>query len=229
MRRTLPGSLAVLFLLFYIFTASASAQYSAGVHSGDWIEYNVTSTGAPNQGHDVEWARMEVTAVQAPNITVTITSRFTDGSNETITSTLNLQTGHLIDDFIIPAGLKVGDSFPDENYGNVTITGSEVRTYAGSARTVLTATMGNSSYVWDQETGVSVEGNTTTADYSIHSVASSTNMWTATPAQIQNPTASAIMAATGVLIIFGLIIVGTVVRRYRKPVHKPAPPSPCGC
>jgi hypothetical protein len=172
---------------------------------------------------------MEVTAVQAPNVTVKITSNFTDGTTETITSTLNLETGHLIDDFIIPAGLKVGDSFPDENYGNVTITGSEVRTFAGAARTVLTSTAGNSSYVWDQETGVSVEGNTTTADYSIYSVASATNLWAASPTQDLNAAASATMTVVSVLIIFGLIIVGAVVRRYRKPVHihRHAGPGPC--
>jgi hypothetical protein len=229
MRRTLPAIVAVSILLSCILLACASAQVSVGVHNGDWIEYNVTSTGAPNQGHDVQWARMEVTDVQSPNINVTITSQFTDGSNETITSTLNLETGHLIDDFIIPSGLKVGDSFPEENYGNVTITGSEVRTFAGASRTVLTATMGNSSYVWDQETGVSLEGNTTTTDYAIYSVASATNMWLPTPTQAGSATSSAIMTVTSVLIIFGLIIAGAVVRRYRKPVHKPAPVSPCGC
>lgn len=230
MRRTLSGLFGVILVFSCLFVAYASAsQVSAGVQSGDWIEYNVTSTGAPNQGHDVEWARMEVTSVQSPNINVTITSKFQDGTNETINSTLNLETGHLIDDFIIPAGLKVGDIFPEENYGNVTITGSEVRTFAGASRTVLTANMGNSSYVWDQETGVSVEGNTTTADYSIYSVASSTNMWLPSPTQVGSVTSSAIMTIIAVLIIFGLIIVGTVVRKYRKPVHKPAPPSPCAC
>lgn len=205
-----------LILLSGISIAPVSTQVTSGVKNGDWIEYNVTSIGAPNQGHDVEWARMEVTSVQNSNITVTITSRFTDKTNETITSTLNLKTGHLIDDFIIPPGLSVGDNFPDENYGNVTITGSEVRTYAGATRTVLTATMGNNSYVWDQETGVSVEGNTTTADYDIHSIASATNMWTPTPTQVETTTASAIIIAIGVLVIFGLILLGTVVRKRKK-------------
>lgn len=229
MPRTLPGLTIFLILFSAIFTGSAVAQFSAGVQSGNWIEYNVTSTGAPNQGHDVEWARMEVTAVQGPSITVNITSRYTDGANETITSTLNLESGHLIDDFIIPAGLKVGDSFPDENYGNVTITGSEIRSFAGASRTVLTATMGNSSYVWDQETGVSVEGNTTTTGYAIYSVASATNMWLPAPTQAGNSLSSTIMTLTSVLIIFTLIIAGWVVRRKRKPVHKPTPPSTCAC
>jgi hypothetical protein len=229
MRRTLICIATVSILVACIFIAAASAQTSAGVQSGDWIEYNVTSTGAPNEGHDVEWARMEVTNVEAPNVMVQITSNFTDGTSETINATLNLESGHLIDDFIIPAGLKVGDSFPDENYGNVTITGSEVRTFAGAQRTVLTSTLGNNSYVWDQETGVSVEGNTTTADYSIYSVVSATNMWTATPTQAQSGLTSVIMTVVGVLIIFGLIVVGAVVRRHRKPVHTHRPLSPCSC
>ncbi|NLF87951.1 hypothetical protein GX563_03920, partial [Candidatus Bathyarchaeota archaeon] len=119
--------------------AVASCEVSIGVKSGDWIEYRVTSSGAPMQGHDVASARMEIVAVDSPNVTAKITSNFTDKTSDTITATLNLQTGHLIDDFIIPAGLEVGDSFPEENYGSVNITGSEVRSYAGAQRTVLTA------------------------------------------------------------------------------------------
>jgi hypothetical protein len=219
MRRTLICIVFVTFLVSLIFVATASAQASVGVQSGDWIEYTVNSTGAPNQGHDVAWAHMEVTDVQTPNVTVKITSNYTDGSSEEVTAILNLETGNLIDDFIIPAGLNVGESFPDENYGNVTITGSEIRSYAGAQRTVLTATLGNNSYVWDQETGVSVEGNTTTSEYSIYSVASATNMWMPAPTQVQNSLSSAIMTLTGVLIIFGLIITGAAVRRHKKIVQ----------
>lgn len=231
MRRTLFGLAVVSVLLAAIFIASASVKVSAGVQSGDWVEYNVTSTGAPNQGHDVEWARMEVTSVQYPNVTVEITSNYTDGTSETVTSTLNLETGHLIDDFIIPAGLNVGDSFKDENYGNVTITGSEVRSYAGAERTILTATMGNNTYYWDQETGVSVEGNSTTADYSIYSVVSATNMWQPTPTQVEGAgSISNIMVIAGVLIIVVLILVGAVVRsRHPTPEHRAESTNPCSC
>lgn len=199
MQRKLAILTAIL-LLLSILASSSAAMFSVGVKSGDWIEYTVTSTGAPMQGHDVASARMEVAAVQNPNITVNITSTFTDGTNDTITSVLNLETGHLIDDFIIPANLNVGDSFPDQNYGNITITSSETRTYAGAQRTVLTATIHNNTYVWDQATGVSVEGNTVTADYSIHSVVSATNMWQSTPA-VTYDYASLILVAAVILII----------------------------
>lgn len=208
-------SITVILLFGFCLTVY-SAQVSIGVKNGDWIEYNVTSTGAPMQGHDVEWARMEITDVQSLKISVIITSRFTDGSNDTINSILNIETGHLIDDFIIPANLNVGDTFRDENYGNITINNSELRIYAGVQRTTLSATMGNSTYYWDQTTGVSVEGSTQTNQYTIYSVVSDTNIWQSTQKNDTNLTAS-IMVVSIILIITGLLIAGIVRYQRKKP------------
>jgi hypothetical protein len=83
----------------------------------------------------------------------------------------------MIDDFIVPANLKSGEKFYDENYGNITITKAEQHLYAGATRTVIYATAGDNTYVWDQATGVSVEGNSQTSDYSMHSIVAATNMW----------------------------------------------------
>jgi hypothetical protein len=213
MRRTHASVVTVSLLLVCYFSVSVATAVTVGVQSGDWIEYNITSSGAPMQGHDVEWARMEITGTQNPNINVTITSRFTDQSNDTITSVLNLETGHLIDDFIIPANLNVGDTFRDENYGNVTIAGLETRMYAGAQRTILTAAMGNNTYYWDQVTGVSVEGSTQTADYAIHSVVSATNMWEATP--IQGFDFASLILVTAVLLIIIIAFV-VAIARYSK-------------
>jgi hypothetical protein len=65
MRHKLAALLTTVILLS-VATAASSEGISVGVKSGDWIEYNVTSSGAPMQGHDVEWARMEVIAAQSP-------------------------------------------------------------------------------------------------------------------------------------------------------------------
>jgi hypothetical protein len=166
---------AVVLILFGL--SLASADLSVGVKSGDWIEYSINYTGVPFQGHDVISARMTVVEVQGTNISVSIISRYANGYNETTNSILNLQTGHLIDDFIIPANLKVGDMFIDENLGNITISSVEQRTYAGAVRTVVSASASNNTYVWDQATGVSVEGSSQGADYTIHTIVSATNMW----------------------------------------------------
>lgn len=207
--------IAAILLLSGILAPAYAVTFSVGVKSGDWIEYTVASTGAPMQGHDVASARMEITTVENPNITVTITSTFTDGTKDTITSVLNLETGHLIDDFIIPADLNVGDSFPDQNYGNITITSAENRIYAGTQRTVLSATIHNNTYYWDQATGVSVEGTTQTAEYTIHSVVSGTNMWQTAPPPVTYDFASIILVATVVLIVTIAFAAG-VVHYYRK-------------
>jgi hypothetical protein len=157
----------------------ASAQLSVGVKKGDWIQYQVTFTGTPSTDHSIVQAKMEVLDVQAPTIKVNILSTYANGTQVSTNSTLNLQTGQLIDDFIIPANLAAGDKFLDSNVGNVTISSVEQRTYAGATRTVVTASSNSNTYVWDQATGISVEGTSQGSDYTMHSLASATNMWEA--------------------------------------------------
>jgi hypothetical protein len=204
---------AVLLLLLCLsLAAAADSAISVGVKSGDWIEYTVSSTGSPMQGHDVTWARMEILNVDGTNITVTITSRFSDTSTDTTHHILNLQTGHLIDDFIIPANLNVGDTFLDENLGNVTITQKEQREYAGAQRTVVSASVGNNTYVWDQATGVSVEGDSKGSDWTIHTLVSATNMWQPTP-QTDWTSIGLIIV---VVLLFVLVLVVLALRFSRK-------------
>jgi hypothetical protein len=168
-------------LLMLSLIATASASLSVGVKAGDWIQYHVTFTGTPSPDHSVTDAKMEVLDVQGTIIKVNILSTLSNGTQLSTNSTLNLETGQLIDNFIIPANLAAGDKFLDSNVGNVTISNVEQRTYAGATRTVDTATSGNNTYVWDQATGISVEGNSQGADYTMRSLATATNIW-----QVQN-------------------------------------------
>ena len=146
LKRWLTITVVVLVLIMAL-SSFGFAQLPVGVKKGDWIEYNVTYTGSPFAGHNVNWARMEILDVQGDNITVKITSRYSDDTTENLTSNLNLSIGHMIDDFIVPANLKSGDKFYDENYGNVTITKSEQHVYAEATRTVIYATSGDNAYV----------------------------------------------------------------------------------
>ena len=169
---------AVIVLVLVLGLASAVyADLPVGVKKGDWIEYAVTTTGTPSEGHDIDWSRMEVTDVQGTSIIIYITSRFINGSTENFNSTLNLKTGHLIDDFIIPANLNAGNTFLDDRQGNITLTRAEQHTYAGAMRTVLYASTSENSYVWDQATGVSVEANSVLPEYTMHTIVEATNMW----------------------------------------------------
>ena len=212
MLRKLVSKLIVLLLVSGLISA-VSADLSVGVKKGDWIEYAITTTGTPSEGHDIDWSRMEVTDIQGSSIMVYITSRFINGSTENFNSTLNLKTGHLIDDFIIPANLNAGDKFQDDRQGNITLTSAELDTYAGAVRTVLHASTSENSYIWDQATGVSVEANSVLPEYTMHTIVESTNMWQPTPTHRLDATTLLLVA---VVLVIAIVAILLLVLRNRK-------------
>ena len=142
---------------------------------------------------------------------MSITSRYRNGSTEIFNSTLNLQTGKLIDDFIIPSDLNSGDSFLDQNIGNITISDVGEHVYAGAARTVLYAATNQNSYVWDQDTGVSVETTSKQPEYSMHTIVLDTNLW--------QPTVDldlTVLILITFVVVIALIATGVIVLKYRK-------------
>ena len=205
---------AVSVVLVLSLISAVSAQLSAGVKKGDWIEYQVTFTGTPSADHSITSARMEVLDVSGPLIYVNIVSTYANGTQVSTNSTLNLQTGQLIDDFIIPANLKTGDQFFDSRVGNITISSTEQRTYAGATRTVVSATSLNNTYVWDQATGISVEGNSAGTDYTMHSLATATNIWQAQTSTVDPVIVYALVILAAIIIAAAVVIV--VMRRKEK-------------
>jgi hypothetical protein len=169
--------LTIALLMVLICTGNVLAEVSVCVKKGDWAEYQVDYTGTPPEGHDVTWARMEVKDIQGKSVYAEITVEFSDGTNETMTTTLDLETGQLGDDFIVPADLNSGDTFFDKNAGNITISNVEEKTYAGATRTITHATTPETSYYWDKATGVLVEGNSSLPWYTMNTIVTKTNIW----------------------------------------------------
>jgi hypothetical protein len=191
--------------------SSVFADLSVGVKKGDWIEYAVTYTGSPSQGHDINWARIEIIEVEGPLVYVSITSRYPNGSREILNFTSNLQTGKLIDNFIIPSNLNSGDSFLDQNIGNITISDVGEYVYAGATRTVLYASTNQNSYVWDQVTGVNVESTSEQPDYSMHTIILDTNLWQSSV----NLGLSALVLIAFTAVI-ALVVASIIVLKYGK-------------
>jgi hypothetical protein len=158
------------------FSAVASAEIVVGVKPGDWIEYNVTITGEVPEQHDVTWCKIEVTAVEGKNVYVNITSRYADGREETVSSTVKLDTGQVGEAFIIPANSKKGDTFSSYE-GTITISGVEEASCACATRSVVYASTSETMFYWDRSTGFLVEANSSSAEFTMFTKAEKTNLW----------------------------------------------------
>jgi hypothetical protein len=158
------------------FSAVASAEIVVGVKPGDWIEYNVTFTGDVPMEHDVTWCKIEVTAVEGKNVYVDITSRYADGSNETVSSTVKLDTGQIGEAFIIPANSNKGDTFSSYE-GTITISGVEEKSCVYATRRVIYANTSETMFYWDRSTGFLVEANSSSSNFTMFTKAEETNMW----------------------------------------------------
>ncbi len=207
---------AFILLLSGSTIVAASSEFSFGVKKGDWIEYQVSFIGDPSgHGHDVTWARMEITEVQTATITVNITIKSPNGTISNLPPTvLNFETGAITDNFIIPANLQTGESFFNNVQGNITITDVEQKTFAGAERTVLTAATSDTAYIWDKSTGVLIEADTTYTDYAITSKIDRTNMW---QPQIFGLDAAAFYTlTTGIAVVLVVLVVVIAVSRRRS-------------
>ena len=164
-------------LVGMLLSAVASAEIVVGVKQGDWIEYKVTFTGDVLEEHDVTWAKIEVIGVEGKKIDIEITSIYSDGREETATSTLNLETGQIGDAFIIPANLDNNDTFLEQNEDSITISGVEEKTYVGANRKVVYANTSQTMFYWDRSTGFLVEATSSYPDFTLTTKAEKTNMW----------------------------------------------------
>jgi hypothetical protein len=214
MNRNLCLTLASLLFLLNVFSACVFADVSIGVKQGDWIEYTVSFTGNPPVEHDVVWARMEVTNVTGRKVNATFISELSNGSILSVVEDLDLETGRLIDLFIIPAGLNVGDKFYDQFAGNVTIDAFEVRPYAGAGRSVVHAAAVDTQWYWDKSTGVVVEARTSSSVYTLDTVVSSTSLWSPQILGLDPNILYALLVIVAVGVIVAAVVL--VVRKRRN-------------
>lgn len=189
----------------------STTAVSVGVKEGDLIEYQVTYTGNVPEEHDVTWAKIEVTKVEDPQIELAVTSRYSNGAEETVTTTLNLFTGQIADCFIIPANLNLGDTFLEQVEGTITISGIEERTYANTKRTVVTASTTYTEFVWDRITGFLVEATSIYPDFILVTIAEKTNIW-----QTQTFGVDPLYSIVLIAVVLTLIMVIFLRRNYRK-------------
>jgi hypothetical protein len=135
-----------------------AADYTAGVEAGDWIKYDVVGTVPSISSYD--WVILDVQSVSGTEITALSTVRYKDGGEETNTITWDLES--VTQPWVIPAGLRKGDTFPFAS-GFAILNDTVSRVYAGATRSAnlldLSKYEADTEMIayWDQTTGVLVE------------------------------------------------------------------------
>jgi hypothetical protein len=156
---------------------------------------------------------MEIVDVEGKSVNVRISAKYSNATLEEITVALNLETGQLGDDFIIPANLNASDTFFDKNAGNITISGVEEKAYAGVTRTVVNAATPQTTYYWDKATGILVEGTSIFNDYTMNTKVDKTNMWQPQILGLQPDIFYALLIVTAIVIAAAVTLV--VLRRKK--------------
>ncbi len=203
---------AFLLILIFSVSAIALANVSVGVKQGDWVEYNVTFTGSPPIEHDAVWAKMEIINVDGAKVNATFVSRLANGSTLNVQEDLDFETGRLIDMFVVPSGLEVGDTFYDKTVGNVTINRVEVRSYSGTSRTVIYAEVLDTQWFWDKISGVTLEARTANSVYTLNTIAVNTNIWSPRILGLDPIVLYVLM----ILVVIGILCVAIVFLVRRK-------------
>jgi hypothetical protein len=183
----------VLALLLSAMVVTSSAQpRTVGVAVGDWIKFgdvNVTwSSNDPNttkvwygmdleRYNETEWGMAEITQVAGTNVTIQYTERFKNGTEETSSCWLDIDTGDGNATFmLIAANLNENDAlYPSGDYSNYLINETITRVYPDSTRESnhINMTYGPYNYTippdtevyyfysmnfyWDKATGILVE------------------------------------------------------------------------
>ena len=205
-----------LLSILILTTQSARSEYTIGVKPGDWIEYHVSTTGAPPSEKDIDWARMEVLDVQGNIFHVNTTGHQLNGIYSSFVRTFDFQAGEVSAWIIIPANLSPGDTFYDAvDNQSYAIQGELQETIAGSIRTItyINNSMGRYKQ-WDKATGVFVETIDNVGNYTVDATAYATNMWSPQILGL-DPIVFYVVVVAVVVVIVALTLVSIFARRKK--------------
>jgi len=201
-------------------------EVQVGVKASDWIKVNYAITGWPAGTPYPLWLKMEFLSVQGTSVTVRVTMRMSDGTEQNATVPVDVVAGGDalgLSGLVIPANLTTGDVVYMSGYGDVTIEGETTKTYAGASRTVVYASVSQYgtqlTYYWDKQTGVMVEASTTSGGMTATAKATETNIWEATPGFPFDPIILSVLIAIVIVIATAILL----MRRKKKPTEPPKP------
>ena len=260
--RKMKGTILLIsFLAGLVLMASVTANgRTVGVSVGDWFKYgdiSVTwSSNDPNASkvwygmdlemyNETEWMMVEITQVVGTNVTTQMTQHFKNGSEETGSGWIDVDTGDGVNAtfMLISAGLNENDAiYTSGDYSNWFINETITREYPGPDSTRETHHINityaynytmppdievdffySMNFYWDKPTGVFVEDSweviNQTGDYlttwSMDLKISESNVWVVP----EFPTWSAYLAVIGITTLIVILGKRKLLRLSRnKPV-----------
>lgn len=195
-----------------------NSNVTVGVKTGDWMEYTATYVGATDPPEEYpKGFTFQIIDVQGTLITANMTYEALNGTISKNSGTYDLKTG-VLQLLVVPAGLTYADVFYHEEYGNITIAGTETGTYAGQARTVFYAMFDNKKVYWDQYTGIFLQsqqvlnGTDVAQDVTLFA----TNLWLNPNAPDNSETNEFVFYVKIVVLIVIAAIIVVLLMRIRK-------------
>jgi hypothetical protein len=219
MAATIESSVTGALLAFLVLSLLNSAVYYGYVvvQAGDWVEYNVTTTGNPTPIHNITWARLDVKTITGPQINTDIQTQLANGTLWLEpNTTFNVATGAVGEGVIIPTNLTVGDVYYSEYEGNITVTGTEALMVSGAERVVTSLAKLRTRASCDKETGIMSSATTTLEDCTVSLKLRSTNLCSQ---KHPHQTSSTLLAAGAIAALFTVILAGVLLRYKHKIKH----------
>jgi hypothetical protein len=198
-RKTPLLTLIFLFFLCATIVTASSTTRTAGVSKGDFFKYgNITVSGnstAASTGYEslnqTLWMESNVTGVSGTNITGQLTTHYKNGTENTLSGLIDVNTGagENLTIWFISANLGVNDTIYNSSiYSRTAINNTVPMTWAGTARdtnclnvTYFSEVNANENYsenllwYWDTPTGALVDFS---LDY-LNQTGADTATWTA--------------------------------------------------
>lgn len=175
--KTILAKIIVLLICLIPVAAVSATTYAPGVKVGDWAKYvvadiswastqpGVTKPPSIIDAENTDWIKIEVQTVSGTTITMSIITRYKNGTQKTDPYNGDVKTGSgNLTGFLISGGLNKGEKI-NEGQSSPAINDTVARSYAGASRSVnwmdyrYTSQFLNISEdaYWDQSTGILCE------------------------------------------------------------------------
>ncbi len=210
-------AIMIVSISFVFSPTSAYDNSSIGVKNGDWIEYTVNITGPTSApAHNISWFRIDILDIESSAFQANVTVRNVNGTLSSSIWNFNFTEGQVEGWVIIPPNLGVGDVFYDSSKpANITILGEEQKIVAGATRTITHSSDSvRPIKEWDKATGVYTYSVEYPKNFTVISLAISTNMWDPQTMDLNQTTSNALVAISIVLAVF--IVSSSVIARRNK-------------